>query len=113
MSGGPREDILFSESEIAERVDDMARAIAAMPMRPEIAAPILAGAFVFASDLLRALARHGLDLPVEFLWLRSYGGNETPGDIAVLKAPDETIRGRRILLIDGVLDTGEIGRAHV
>ena len=36
-----------------------------LPMRPEIAAPILAGAFVFASDLLRALARQ-LGYPLLF-----------------------------------------------
>src|SRR5262249_52989565 len=57
-------------------------------------------------DLLRALAREGLDLETEFMWLRSYGRSQAPGDVTVLKAPSEVVRGRTVLLIDGVLDRG-------
>jgi hypoxanthine phosphoribosyltransferase len=57
--------------------------------------------------LLRALARRGLDLETEFVWLRSYGRAEEPGDVLVLKAPTEAaVRGKTVLLIDGVLDSG-------
>ena len=45
---------LFSQARIARRVKAVAREIAQGPLRPEIAVPILAGAFVFAADLLRA-----------------------------------------------------------
>ena len=106
MSAEAREHILFSEKAIARRVKRIARDIARGPLRPEIAVPILAGAFVFAADLLRALARERLDLETEFIWLRSYGGSEKPGDVMVLKAPGEIVRGRTVLLIDGVLDRG-------
>jgi len=106
MSSGERERILFSESQLAGRVQDVARQIAEGPLRPEVAVPILAGAFVFAADLLRALVHHGLDLEMEFIWLRSYGQSEKPGDLMVLKAPTDLVRGRTVLLIDGVLDRG-------
>ena len=85
MSAAP--EILFSEAEIAKRV------------------VILAGAFVFAADLLRALARKGLSLPVEFLWLRSYDAQRA-GEVSVLSGPTENVGGKRVLLIDGVLDRG-------
>ena len=97
---------LFSQARIARRVKAVAREIAQGPLRPEIAVPILAGAFVFAADLLRALAHEGLDLETEFIWLRSYGRAETPGEVTVLKRPTEIVRSRTILLIDGVLDRG-------
>ena len=106
MSGERRERQLYSETEIARRVEDAARAIARGALKPEIAVPVLAGAFVFAADLLRALAREGVDLETEFVWLRSYGRFERPGEIMVLKAPAETVRGKTILLIDGVLESG-------
>ncbi len=106
MSAGEREVVLYTEREIARRVKAIARAIASASLKPEIAVPVLTGAFVFAADLLRALAREGLDLPVEFVWLRAYGPNEAPGDVLVLKAPGEIVRGRTVLLIDGVLDSG-------
>jgi hypoxanthine phosphoribosyltransferase len=106
MSAGEGDVILFSEAQIADRIRTVARAIAGGPLRPEVAVPILAGAFVFAADLMRALAREGLDLETEFMWLRSYGRSKTPGDVTVLKAPSEIVRGRTVLLIDGVLDRG-------
>jgi hypoxanthine phosphoribosyltransferase len=99
--------VLFSESEIRARVADVAAAISAMPDPPDLALPILVGGFVFAADLLRALDCRGLSLPVEFLQLRSYGEFRAPdSEIRVLVAPTETVRGRHVLLIDGVLDYG-------
>jgi hypoxanthine phosphoribosyltransferase len=106
MSAERRERILYSEAEIGRRIKAAARKIARAPLRPQIAVPVLAGAFVFAADLLRALAREGVDLETEFIWLRSYGRFERPGDIMVLKEPSEIVRGRTILLIDGVLESG-------
>ncbi|HWA04116.1 MAG TPA: phosphoribosyltransferase family protein [Rhizomicrobium sp.] len=102
MSAGP--EVLFSESEIASRVAGLAREIA--PRRPDIAVPILAGAFVFAADLLRALSREGLSLATEFLWLRSYAAREGGEDVTVIAGPTERVRGKSVLLIDGVLDRG-------
>src|SRR5258706_2349298 len=106
MSAEAHDVSLFSQAMIARRVKAVAREIARGPLRPEIAVPILAGAFVFAADLLRALAIEGLDLETEFIWLRTYGRAETPGEVTVLKRPTEIVRGRTILMIDGVLDRG-------
>jgi len=102
-----RERQLYSEAEIGQRVEAAAREIARGALKPEIAVPVLAGAFVFAADLMRALAREGVDLETEFIWLRSYGRFERPGEIMVLKGPaEEAVRGKTILLIDGVLESG-------
>jgi hypoxanthine phosphoribosyltransferase len=106
MNGDTRERILFSEDEIARQVKRLASEIVHHGPQPEIAVPILAGAFVFAADLLRGLCAEGLDLETEFVWLRSYGRSETPAEVAVLKGPSEAVRGRTVLLIDGVLDRG-------
>jgi hypoxanthine phosphoribosyltransferase len=106
MSAGRRERLLYSQAEIGRRVKAAAREIAHAPLKPEIAVPVLAGAFVFAADLLRALAREGMDLETEFIWLRSYGRFERPGEIMVLKSPAESVRGKTVLLIDGVLESG-------
>jgi hypoxanthine phosphoribosyltransferase len=98
---------LFTEAQIGARVNDLAVEIASGKDRPDVAAPVLTGAFVFAADLLRALAARGLSLPVEFLWLRSYGQAREPSErITVLVAPSQAIQGRHVLLIDGVLDHG-------
>ena len=98
--------ILFSAEEIAERVEALAREIAALPQKPDIAMPILVGGFVFAADLVRALSRHGVDLAVEMLWLRSYGDKRVASAISMIAGPSEQIAGRHVLVIDGVLDAG-------
>jgi hypoxanthine phosphoribosyltransferase len=96
-------EVLFPASDIAARVEAMAGEIAAR--KPDIAAPILIGSFVFAADLMRALARAGLSLPAEFLWLRSYDGKEAR-EISVIAGPSGAVHGKTVLLIDGVLDRG-------
>lgn len=98
---------LFSAARIAARVIEVAHEIASGKDTPELAAPILSGAFVFAADLLRALAEGGISLPVEFLWLRSYGlARSASGKPEILVAPGAAAKGRHVLLIDGVLDHG-------
>ena len=98
--------VIHSENEIQARVTAVARAIASAPLKPDMAVAILSGAFVFAADLLRALAKEGLSLPLEFFWLRSYADKREGGDVAVLVGPTERIHGKTVLLIDGVLDRG-------
>src|SRR5215467_140678 len=91
--------VLFSEAEIGSRVEALAQEIA--PRKPEIAIAILIGGFVFASDLVRALARVGVHVEVEFLWLRSYGNERAGGAVSLLAGPSENVKGKRVLLLDG------------
>jgi hypoxanthine phosphoribosyltransferase len=68
---------------------------------------VLKGAFVFTADFVRKL-----DMPhrVEFVRVRSYRG-KTRGRIRV-EGPNVTgLRGRDVLVLDGVLDTGRTLRA--
>jgi len=92
----------------------VARDIVSLTSPPSIAVPVLRGAFVFASDLLRALAREGLSLGTEFVWLRSYDQSDRPGEVRVLQGPSELVRGKSVLLIDGVLESGAtLARAKI
>jgi hypoxanthine phosphoribosyltransferase len=112
LIGGKRPAVRFSESEIRARVAQMAVGIAALEDAPDLAVPILAGGFVFAADLLRELDRSGLCLPVEFLRLRSYANaRATQGEMDVLLVPGDSLEGRHVLLIDGVLDQGRTLKA--
>ncbi|MES2292793.1 MAG: phosphoribosyltransferase family protein [Pseudomonadota bacterium] len=99
-------EILFSAEEIAVRVQSLAREIAALPQKPDIAMPILVGGFVFAADLVRALSKEGVDLAVEMLWLRSYGDKRVASAVSMIAGPSEQIAGHHVLVIDGVLDAG-------
>jgi hypoxanthine phosphoribosyltransferase len=84
----------------------MARRIAAAPLVPDVAMPVLVGGFVFAADLLRALAWEGVAMDVEMIWLRSYGDKRVASAVSMIAGPSEQIAGRHVLVIDGVLDFG-------
>ena len=99
-------EILFSAEQIQERVRVMARLIAASKLVPDVAMPVLVGGFVFAADLLRALAWEGVAMDVEMIWLRSYGDKRVTSAISMIAGPSEQIAGRHVLVIDGVLDAG-------
>jgi hypoxanthine phosphoribosyltransferase len=99
-------EILFSAEQIQERVRVMARLIAASPLVPDVAMPVLVGGFVFAADLLRALAWEGVAMDVEMIWLRSYGDKRVASAISMIAGPSEQIACRHVLVIDGVLDAG-------
>lgn len=99
-------DILFTAEQIQARVRSLAAEIAAGPLKPDIAMPVLVGGFVFAADLIRALAWEGVSLDVEMIWLRSYGDKRVASAVSMIAGPSEQIAGRHVLVIDGVLDAG-------
>ena len=99
-------NVLYSQEQIALRVEELAKKIARAPLLPDIAMPVLVGGFIFAGDLVRALARQGVELEIEMLWLRSYGDKRVASAISMIAGPSEQIAGRHVLVIDGVLDFG-------
>jgi hypoxanthine phosphoribosyltransferase len=96
---------LYSRLEIAERVGDLARQISAdYAAKDPLLVGVLKGAFVFMADLIRQM-----DIPVrcDFVKVSSYGaGTESSGDPRLLLDLSESPRGRHILLVEDIVDTG-------
>lgn len=98
---------LYSEDDIAKRIDLMARDISKDLPNDFLMAPVLTGAFIFAADLIRSLNRIDVDPVVDFVQLSSYGGaRSSSGVVTLLKDFSVDIEGKSILLVDDVLDTG-------
>lgn len=111
------ETVLTSE-EIAERVDALAGRLAPDLESGEwTAVVILLGATPFASDLIRALGRRGIDVGFDALWLESYrDARESSGRVLVRADLSRPVRGRKVLLIDDVFDSGRtisFARGHL
>ena len=99
--------ILFDEETIARRNDEIAHAIAAAELRDLLVVAVLKGSFMFAADLLRGLHRVGLAPQVEFLHLSSYrAATVSSGRVAILRDVESEVRGRDVLLIDDILESG-------
>ena len=104
---GRRVEVLFSESEIAARVQAIADAVAKLKPERLLVVPILKGSFVFAADLLRAFYRSGLRPEVDFMMLASYRqATVSSGQIEVLRDIETDVRGRHVLLVDDILESG-------
>jgi hypoxanthine phosphoribosyltransferase len=100
-------EVLYSESEIAERVAELAKAIAAVSPHRLLVVPVLKGSFIFGADLLRALHAAGLSPEVDFMMLASYReGTRSSGRVDVLRDIETDVRDRDVLLIDDILESG-------
>ncbi len=65
---------------------------------------VLTGGFIFMSDLARAMS---IPLHVDFMAVSSYGDtSNTSGVVRILKDLDRTIEGRRILIVEDIIDSG-------
>jgi hypoxanthine phosphoribosyltransferase len=99
--------VLLGAEEIAARNAGIAKEIAAAGYVDLLVVSILKGSFVFASDLIRALHHAGLSPEVEFLTLSSYRtGTVSSGEVTVLRDIDSDVKGRDVLLIDDILESG-------
>jgi hypoxanthine phosphoribosyltransferase len=101
---------LFTEKEISDRVDAMGAEIVKDMCQngPITVVGLLRGCFVFMADLVRAISRHGgLVSETDFLIVTSYGsGTTSSGNLKIERDIKHDIKGKNILLLDDILDTG-------
>ena len=105
--GGERIRVLYDEERIATRVLELAREVSASEPHDLLVVPVLKGSFIFAADLLRAFHRVGLLTEVDFMILASYGaGTISSGQVRVLRDIETDVKGRDMLLVEDILETG-------
>ena len=98
---------LFSAEAITARVDQLASDIAATRLEDLVVVAVLKGSFIFAADLIRALHRHGLRPEIDFIYLASYDGERiSRGAVRVLRDVESDIRGRNVVIVDDIFDSG-------
>lgn len=98
---------LFDAETLANRNADLARQISASGKEDLLVIAVLKGSFIFAADLVRALHGAGLTPEVEFISLSSYGtGTESSGTVRIVKDIESEVKGRNVLLIDDILESG-------
>ena len=104
---GHRIAVLFTEKDIAERIEAIAREISAKKPHRLLVVPVLKGSFVFAADLIRAMHRAGLSPEIDFMMLASYRDKtRSSGKVEVLRDIETPVDDRDVLLIDDILESG-------
>ena len=97
---------LFTPGDIETAVARLAREIKRdYGDRNPILVGVLKGCFVFMADLVRAL---DMPLQTEFMALSSYGRGrtETSGRVRVVHGLRASVRGRHVLVVEDIVDTG-------
>jgi hypoxanthine phosphoribosyltransferase len=105
MSSEVKLSVLFTAEQIAATVSRLAAEIRRdyLDKNPVLIA-VLKGSFVFLADLVRQL---NFPLRIEFAQLSSYGqGRESAGKIKVVKDIEADIKGRHVLVVEDIIDTG-------
>ena len=98
---------LIGEAEIAARVEALAAEIAQTIPDDFVVVGLLKGAVIFVADLARALYRAGARPEIEFMRLSSYGlAKVSSGEVHLLGDIPIDLAGRRVLLVDDIVDTG-------
>src|SRR5690606_33089181 len=103
---GKNIEVLFSASAIANRNLELAKQIAARATDDLLVVSVLKGSFIFAADLIRAMHAAGISPEVEFIMISSYGAGTQSGKIRVLRDIESDVKGRDVLLIDDILESG-------
>jgi hypoxanthine phosphoribosyltransferase len=99
---------LFTAEEIRQRVHALADQIARDYGEEEfIVVAVMKGSFMFLADLIRCLSVRRVHPKVDFITLSSYGARTTSClQVTVQCEGLLPVAGRRILLVDDILDTG-------
>ena len=99
------ERVLITQPQLARRIKLMAREIEQdFAGRETVVVALLSGTIMFLADLMRHL---NLPLRLDFMGVSSYGAGTESGELVITKELRLDVRGRDVLLVDDILDTGK------
>ncbi|WP_278428433.1 hypoxanthine phosphoribosyltransferase [Pantoea dispersa] len=100
-------DVMISEQEIATRIAELGKQISEHYLNSGsemVLVGLLRGSFMFMADLCRAI---DVAHEVDFMTASSYGsGMSSTRDVKILKDLDEDIRGKDVLIVEDIIDSG-------
>jgi hypoxanthine phosphoribosyltransferase len=98
-------EVLFTEDQIRTRIKELGEEITRDYAGHDLVlVSVLKGSCVFLADLMRAI---DLPLTIDFMSVSSYkDGMESTGDVEILKDLSNSIRGKDVLVVEDIIDTG-------
>ena len=98
-------EVLYSGEQLHAKMQELGAAITAdYAGKDLLMVSILKGSVMVMADLMRAV---DLPLQIDFMNVSSYGaGTETKGSVKILKDLDVDIKGKHVLIVEDILDSG-------
>jgi hypoxanthine phosphoribosyltransferase len=95
---------VIGKEQIARKVSELAMEISSDYGEDEVVLICnLKGAFIFLADLCRQISS---PVAIDFIATSSYKGTTSTGDVRIIKDLKMDIRGKNILLVEDIIDTG-------
>ena len=101
-------DVLISENDVHVRIAELGSQITKFYQEKHIdslvVVGLLRGSFMFMADIVRQI---NLPVEIEFMTTSSYGtGMITNHDVRITKDLDGDIKGKHVLIVEDIIDTG-------
>ncbi len=98
------QEILITEEEIRTRIAELGEQLSAdYAGKNPVIVGVLKGVVVFYADMIRQIKA---PCQMDFMWISSYEGTETTGNMVVKRDVAGDLKGRHVLILEDIFDTG-------
>ena len=97
-------EVLLTEQQIQQRIRELGETLSAeYADKNPVIVGVLKGVVVFYADMIRQLR---IPCQIDFMWLSSYSGTNSTGQMEVKQDLSADIEGRHVLILEDIYDTG-------
>lgn len=97
-------EVLISEEQLKSRIQELGEVLTAeYAGKDPIVIGVLKGVVIFYADMIRQIKTH---CQMDFMWVSSYEGTASTGNMIVRKDISSDIKGRHVLILEDIFDTG-------
>ena len=98
------QEILLSEEQIRTRIAELGQILTReYEGKDPIVVGVLKGVVVFYADMIRQIKT---PCQMDFMWISSYAGTDSTGEMVVKRDVSADIKGRHVLILEDIFDTG-------
>ena len=98
------QQILLTQEQIQSRIRELGEILTReYADKDPVIVGVLKGVVVFYADMIRQLNCH---CQMDFMWISSYEGTTSTGNMVVKRDVSADIKGRHVLILEDIFDTG-------
>lgn len=98
------EKVLLSEDQIQQKVRELAQQISAdYEGKNPVFVGVLKGVVMFFGDFVKRVT---VPCQIDFMWISSYHGTDSTGQMVVKRDVSSDIKGRHVIILEDIFDTG-------